>query len=101
MAKLLGRPQQQKSFWGAGVNLKGKRILARAFQPGWVWRLGVACCARRAGCRCRARLGQGQTATEQVRQDAETNVDSFELIELDLADLKERARLRRCTARKK
>src|ERR1700678_2936211 len=73
----------------SGVNLKGKRILVTGVSAG----IGVetaralaAHCAQVVGA---ARdLNKAKAATEPVRTDAAANGGSFELIELDLANLK-------------
>jgi NAD(P)-dependent dehydrogenase (short-subunit alcohol dehydrogenase family) len=73
----------------SGVNLKGKRILVTGVSAG----LGVETARSLAACGAQvvgaARdLNKAKTITEQVRNDAATNGGSFELVELDLANLK-------------
>src|ERR1700728_4444780 len=73
----------------SSVNLKGKRILVTGVSAG----LGVeaARCLAAHGAQVvgAARdLNRAKAATEQVRNDAAANGGSFELVELDLADLK-------------
>jgi len=73
----------------SGVNLKGKRILVTGVSAG----LGVetACSLAAHGAQVvgAARdLNKANAATEQVRKDAAANGGSFELVELDLANLK-------------
>jgi NAD(P)-dependent dehydrogenase (short-subunit alcohol dehydrogenase family) len=73
----------------SSVNLKGKRILVTGVSAG----LGVetARCLAAHGAQVvgAARdLNRAKAATEQVRNDAAANGGSFELVELDLANLK-------------
>jgi NAD(P)-dependent dehydrogenase (short-subunit alcohol dehydrogenase family) len=73
----------------SGLNLKGKRILVTGVSAG----LGVETARSLAGHSAQvvgaARdLTKAKAATEQVRKDASANGGSFELIELDLANLK-------------
>src|SRR5215468_7954069 len=73
----------------AGINLRGKRILVTGVSAG----LGVETARSLAGHGAHvvgaARdLAKAKTATAQVQQDAAANGGSFELIELDLANLK-------------
>ena len=73
----------------AGVNLKGKRILVTGVSAG----LGVETARSLAGHGAQvvgaARdLNKAKAATEQVRKDAAANGGSFELVELDLANLR-------------
>jgi NAD(P)-dependent dehydrogenase (short-subunit alcohol dehydrogenase family) len=73
----------------SGVNLQGKRILVTGVSAG----LGVETAGSLAAHGARvigtARdLNKAETATAQVRKDAAENGGSFELVELDLANLK-------------
>jgi NAD(P)-dependent dehydrogenase (short-subunit alcohol dehydrogenase family) len=73
----------------SGVSLKGKRILVTGVSAGIgveTARILVAHGAQVVGA---ARdLNKAKAATEQVRKDAAANGGSFELVELDLANLK-------------
>ena len=72
----------------AGVNLKGKRILVTGVSAGIGVETARALAAHGAKVVGAARnLNKAKVATDQVRKDA-ANGGSFELIELDLADLK-------------
>jgi NAD(P)-dependent dehydrogenase (short-subunit alcohol dehydrogenase family) len=72
----------------AGVNLKGKRILVTGASAGLGVETSRALAAHGAHVVGAARdLNKAEAATEQVRKDA-ANGGSFELIELDLANLK-------------
>src|ERR1700758_4564872 len=73
----------------SGVNLKGKRILVTGVSAG----LGVETARSLAGHGAQvvgaARdLNKAKAATEQVRKDASANGGGFELVELNLANLK-------------
>src|SRR5215469_8165905 len=73
----------------SGINLAGKRILVTGVSAG----LGVETARSLAGHGAQvvgaARdLNKAATATAQVRKDAAANSGSFELVELDLANLK-------------
>ena len=71
------------------VNLHGKRILVTGVSAGIGVETARALAARGAHVVGAARdLTKAKTATEQVRKDAEVNRGSFELVELDLANLK-------------
>jgi NAD(P)-dependent dehydrogenase (short-subunit alcohol dehydrogenase family) len=73
----------------AGVNLHGKRILVTGVSAGLGVETARALAAHGAHVVGAARdLVKAKTATEQVRKDAEAKGGSFELIELDLANLK-------------
>jgi NAD(P)-dependent dehydrogenase (short-subunit alcohol dehydrogenase family) len=73
----------------AGVNLKGKRILVTGASAGIGVETARSLAAHGAHVVGAARdLNKAKTATEQVRKDAVANGGSFELIELDLANLK-------------
>src|SRR6266566_3460352 len=73
----------------SGVGLKGKRILVTGVSAG----LGVETARSLAAHGAQVvgvvrDLNKAKTATAQVRQDAAVNGGSFELVELDLANLK-------------
>jgi NAD(P)-dependent dehydrogenase (short-subunit alcohol dehydrogenase family) len=73
----------------SGVNLKGKRILVTGASAGLGVETARALAAHGAQVVGAARdLSKAKTATEQVRKDAAANGGSFELIELDLGNLK-------------
>jgi NAD(P)-dependent dehydrogenase (short-subunit alcohol dehydrogenase family) len=73
----------------SGVNLHGKRILVTGVSAGIGVETARALAARGAHVVGAARdLTKAKTATEQVRKDAVVNRGSFELVELDLANLK-------------
>src|SRR3954470_7299163 len=73
----------------AGVNLHGKRILVTGVSAGLGVETARALVAHGARVVGAARdVVKAKTATEQVRKDAEAKGGSFELIELDLANLK-------------
>src|SRR6202051_4988813 len=73
----------------SGVNLKGKRILVTGVSPGLGVETARSLAAHGAQVVGAARdLNKAKTATEQVRKDAAANGGSFELIGLDLANLK-------------
>jgi NAD(P)-dependent dehydrogenase (short-subunit alcohol dehydrogenase family) len=73
----------------SGVNLKGKRILITGVSAGIGVETARALAAHGAQVVGAARdLNKGKAATEPVRTDAAANGGSFELIELDLANLK-------------
>ena len=73
----------------SGVNLKGKRILVTGVSAGIGVETARSLAAHGAHVVGAARdLNKAKTATEQVRKDAAANGGSFELIELDLANLK-------------
>src|ERR1700692_2494207 len=73
----------------SGVNLKGKRILVTGVSAGLGVETARSLAAHGAHVVGAARdLNKAKTATEQVRKDAAANGGSFELIELDLANLK-------------
>ena len=78
----------------SGVNLHGKRILVTGVSAGIGVETARSLAAHGAQVVGAARnLAKAQTATSQVLKEGTSNVGSFELIELDLADLK---RVRRC-----
>jgi NAD(P)-dependent dehydrogenase (short-subunit alcohol dehydrogenase family) len=73
----------------SGVNLKGKRILVTGVSAGLGVETARSLAAYDAQVVGAARdLNRAKTITEQVRKDAATNGGSFELVELDLANLK-------------
>jgi NAD(P)-dependent dehydrogenase (short-subunit alcohol dehydrogenase family) len=72
----------------SGANLKGKRILVTGVSAGLGVETARSLVAHGAQVVGAARdLVKAETATGDVRSDAATNGGSFELIELDLADL--------------
>jgi NAD(P)-dependent dehydrogenase (short-subunit alcohol dehydrogenase family) len=73
----------------SGVNLKGKRILVTGVSAGLGVETARSLAAHGAQVVGAARdLNKANAATAQVRKDAAANGGSFELIELDLANLK-------------
>lgn len=79
----------------SGVNLQGKRILVTGVSAGIGVETARALAAHGAQVVGAARdLVKAESATVQVREDAALNDGSFELVELDLADLKS---VRACT----
>jgi NAD(P)-dependent dehydrogenase (short-subunit alcohol dehydrogenase family) len=73
----------------SGVNLKGKRILVTGVSAGLGVETARSLAAHGAQVVGTARdLNKAKTATEQVRKEAAANGGSFELVELDLANLK-------------
>jgi NAD(P)-dependent dehydrogenase (short-subunit alcohol dehydrogenase family) len=73
----------------SGINLKGKRILVTGVSAGLGVETAHSLAARGAKVVGAARdLNKANAATEQVRKDAAANGGSFELVELDLANLK-------------
>src|SRR6266700_5305658 len=73
----------------SGVNLKGKRVLVTGVSAGIGVETARSLAAHGAQVVGAARdLNKAKTATAQVRKDAVANGGSFELIELDLANLK-------------
>jgi NAD(P)-dependent dehydrogenase (short-subunit alcohol dehydrogenase family) len=78
----------------AGMNLHGKRILVTGVSAGIGVETARSLAAHGAQVVGAARdLVKAKTTTTQVRKEATVNVGSFQLIELDLADLKS---VRRC-----
>ena len=72
-----------------GVNLKGKRILVTGVSAGIGVETARSLAAHGADVVGAARdLNKANAATEQVRKDAAANGGTFELVELDLANLK-------------
>jgi NAD(P)-dependent dehydrogenase (short-subunit alcohol dehydrogenase family) len=73
----------------SGVNLKGKRIFVTGASSGLGVETARSLAAHGAQVVGAARdLNKANVATEQVRRDAAANGGSFELVELDLANLK-------------
>jgi NAD(P)-dependent dehydrogenase (short-subunit alcohol dehydrogenase family) len=73
----------------SGVNLKGKRILVTGVSAGLGVETARSLAAHGAQVVGAARdLNKAKAATEQVRKDAAAHGGSFELVELDLANLK-------------
>src|SRR5580658_9083148 len=73
----------------SGVNLKGKRILVTGVSAGLGVETARSLAAHGAQVVGAARdLNKAKVATEQLRRDAAADGGSFELVELDLADLK-------------
>ena len=73
----------------SGVNLKGKRILVTGVSAGIGVETARSLAAHGAQVVGAARdLTKAKAATEQVRKDAAANGGRFELVELDLANLK-------------
>src|ERR1700674_1597546 len=73
----------------AGVNLQGKRILVTGVSAGLGVETARALAAHGAQVVGAARdLKKAYAATEQVQKDAAANDGDFELVELDLANLK-------------
>jgi len=73
----------------SGVNLKGKRILVTGVSAGIGVETARSLAAHGAQVVGAARdVNKAKAATEQVRKDAAANGGSFELVELDLANLK-------------
>src|ERR1700723_879708 len=72
----------------SGMNLKGKRILVTGASAGLGVETARSLAAHKAQVVGAARdLNKAKVATEPVRRDAVANGGSFELVELDLADL--------------
>src|ERR1700734_2437424 len=73
----------------SGTNLKGKRILVTGVSAGLGVETARSLAAHGAQVVGAARdLNKAKAATGQVRKDAAANGGNFELIELDLANLK-------------
>jgi NAD(P)-dependent dehydrogenase (short-subunit alcohol dehydrogenase family) len=73
----------------SGVNLKGKRILVTGVSAGIGVETARSLAAHGAQVVGAARdLNKAKAATEQVRKEAATHAEPFELVELDLANLK-------------
>lgn len=81
----------------SGISLRGKRILVTGVSAGLGIETARSLAAHGADVVGAARdLKKAEAATAQVREDAAANGGSFELIELDLADLKS---VRACAGR--
>ena len=73
----------------SGINLRGKRFLVTGVSAGLGVETARSLAAHGAQVVGAARdLTKAKAATSQVQKDAAANGGSFELIELDLADLK-------------
>jgi len=73
----------------SGINLKGKRVLVTGVSAGLGVETARALAAHGAQVAGAARdLSKAEAATAQVRKDAAANGGSFQLVELDLANLK-------------
>src|ERR1700691_3477347 len=73
----------------SGVNLKSKRILVTGASAGLGVETARSLAAHGAQVVGAARdLNKAKAATEQVRRDAAANGGSFEVVELDLGNLK-------------
>src|SRR5215813_12932136 len=73
----------------SGIDRRGKRILVTGVSAGLGVETARALAAHGAQVVCAARdLSKAEAATAQVRKDAAVNGGGFELVELDLADLK-------------
>ena len=73
----------------SGVNLKGKRILVTGVSAGLGVETARSLAAHGAEVIGAARdLNKAKVATEQIQKDAAANGGSFEIVELDLANLK-------------
>jgi NAD(P)-dependent dehydrogenase (short-subunit alcohol dehydrogenase family) len=80
-----------------GVNLRGKRILVTGVSAGLGVETARSLAAHGANVVGAARdLNKAETATAQVRKDASANGGSFDLIALDLGDLKS---VRECSSK--
>jgi NAD(P)-dependent dehydrogenase (short-subunit alcohol dehydrogenase family) len=73
----------------SGMNLKGKRVLVTGVSAGLGVETARSLAAHGAQVVGAARdLNKAKAATEQVRKDTAASGGSFELVELDLANLK-------------
>jgi NAD(P)-dependent dehydrogenase (short-subunit alcohol dehydrogenase family) len=88
MANVLGATATTEDVL-AGVDLHGKRILVTGVSAGIGVETARSLAAHGANVVGAARdLAKAEAATAQVRKDAKANGGSFELVELDLANLK-------------
>ena len=88
MASTFGRTSTTEDVL-SGINLRGKRILVTGVSAGLGVETARSLVAHGAQVVGAARdLDKARTATAQVRKDAEENGGSFELVALDLSDLK-------------
>lgn len=88
MAKIFGATSTTDEVL-EGIDLRGKRILVTGVSAGLGIETARSLAAHGAHVVGAARdLNKAKTATAQVSKDAAANGGSFELIELDLADLK-------------
>src|SRR5438552_9584782 len=88
MTKVLGETSTTDEVL-SGVNLKGKRVLVTGVSSGLGVETARSLAAHGAQVVGAARdLNKAKAATEQVRKDVAANGGSFELVELDLANLK-------------
>src|SRR5689334_21010101 len=88
MANLFGATSTTEDVL-SGVNLHGKRILVTGVSAGLGVETARSLAAHGAQVVGAARdLNKAKAATEQVRKDAAANGGSFDLVELDLANLK-------------
>jgi NAD(P)-dependent dehydrogenase (short-subunit alcohol dehydrogenase family) len=88
MAKVFGATSTTDDVL-SGINLRGKRILVTGVSAGLGVETARALAAHGAHVVGAARdLDKAETATAQVRKDAEDNGGSLELIAVDLANLK-------------
>jgi NAD(P)-dependent dehydrogenase (short-subunit alcohol dehydrogenase family) len=88
MANLFGATSTTEDVL-AGVDLHGKRILVTGVSAGLGIETARSLVARGAHVTGAARdLAKAEVATAEVRKDAAANGGSFELVELDLANLK-------------
>ncbi len=88
MAKQFGATSTTEEVL-TGVNLQGKRILVTGVSAGLGVETARALAAHGAHVVGAARdLSKAQSATAEVRKDAAANGGSLELVELDLANLK-------------
>src|SRR5215469_18786833 len=88
MTKLLGATSTTDDVL-EGINLRGKRILVTGVSAGIGIETARTLAAHGAQVTGAARdLAKAEAATTQVRKDAAANGGSFELVELDLANLK-------------